>query len=136
MIHPSADLQRAVYAALAANAGLISALGGAKIYDHNPQEVAFPYVVIGRTSNLDWSTSSEDGSEHSMIIHIWSARSDRAEIYQLQQEIRQSLHDVALTTVDHDVVNLRHEFSEVRNDQVAGKLHGIMRFRAILEPKV
>lgn len=136
MIHPSADLQKAIYTALAASSGLVSALGGVKIYDHNPQEAAFPYLVIGRASNLDWSTASEDGSEHLVIIHVWSARSDRGEVYQLQQEIQQSLHDVALLAVDHNVVNLRHEFSEVRNDQAADKLHGIMRFRAVTEPKV
>ena len=136
MIHPSADLQKAIYTALAANANLTAALGGTKIYDHNPQEAAFPYVVIGRASNLDWSTSTEDGGEHVVIIHIWSERSDRMEIYQLQQEVQTSLHDATLMAVDHNVVNLRHEFSDVRSDDASNRMHGIMRFRAVTEPKV
>ncbi len=135
MNHPSADLQKAVYGALAANTTLITALGGTKIFDHIPQKAAFPYLVIGQATDRDWSTSSEDGSEHRMTIHIWSGKSDRQEVYQLQQLVRLDLHDAQLSAQDHHLVNLRHEFSEVRADPRSDALHGIMRFRAITEPK-
>jgi len=136
MMHPSADLQKTVYGTLAANSSLITLLGGTKIYDHHPQKSAFPYLVIGQASNSDWSTSSEDGSEHLLVLHVWSAKSDRQEIYQIQQLIKQSLHDVPLSAIDHHIVNLRFEFSEVRADPQSETLHGITRFRAVTEPKI
>ncbi len=136
MMHPSADLQKAVYTALAANTALITLLGDVKIYDHHPQKATFPYLVIGQASASDWSTASEDGALHSFIIHIWSKRSDRQQVYQLQQQIRQSLHDVPHTAIDHHIVNLRFEYSEIRADPQSDTLHGIMRFRAVSEPKI
>ncbi len=110
MNHPSADLQKAVYSALAANTSLIAALGGTKIFDHIPQKASFPYLVIGQATDRDWSTSSEDGSEHRMTIHIWSEKSNRQQVYQLQQLVRFDLHDAQLSAQDHNVVHLRHEF--------------------------
>lgn len=134
MNHSSADLQKAIYSALVANTSLIAALGGAKIFDHTPQKAVYPYLVIGQASDRDWSTASENGSEHRITIHIWSEKSDRQEIYQIQQLVHSELHDAQLSAQDHHVVNLRHEFSEVRADPQSDTLHGIMRFRAITEP--
>lgn len=135
MIHPAADLQKAVYTALDDNTDLVAALGGAKIYDHNPEKAAFPYIVLGRANSVDWSTSTEDGNEHLITIHIWSKRSARQQIYSIQQLVQESLHDVILTAQDHDIINLRLELSEARRDRESGHMHGIMRFRAVTEPK-
>jgi hypothetical protein len=44
------------------------------------------------------------------------------------------LHDQPLTLVDHDLVNLRHEFSEARPDPDGDTYHGIVRYRAVTEP--
>ena len=40
------DLQTTAYAALAADGPLVALLGGERLYDHVPQNAAFPYVVI------------------------------------------------------------------------------------------
>ena len=61
MTAPAAELQKAVFDALAADAAL-AALVGARIYDHAPANVAFPYVTFGRTSVYDWSTGTESGT--------------------------------------------------------------------------
>ena len=47
----SAALRAAVHDALTGNAGLISVLGGPKIYDEPPREAAFPYVTLGETAS-------------------------------------------------------------------------------------
>jgi hypothetical protein len=44
------------------------------------------------------------------------------------------LHDQPLTLVDHDLVNLRHEFSEARPDPDGDTYRGIVRYRAVTEP--
>ena len=136
MNHPAAELQKAIYGALNANAALIVALSGSKIFDHHPEKVAFPYLVLGRATNTDWSTSSEEGIEHLITIHSWSKKTGRSETWQLQQLIKSSLHDVDLLAQDHFIINLRLEFSEARRDAASGRMHGIMRFRAVTEPKI
>ena len=31
-----------------------------------------PHIVIGDDTESDWSTATEDGSEHAVVIHVWS----------------------------------------------------------------
>ena len=49
----------AVHDALTANAGLLSVLGGPKIYDEPPRGAAFPYVTLGETRINDVSAGGE-----------------------------------------------------------------------------
>src|SRR5690606_31296217 len=79
MTDAAADLQKALFAALAGDAALVSALGGAKVFDHAPAHVAFPYVTFGRTSVHDWSTDAERGAEHLVTLHVWSKARGRME---------------------------------------------------------
>ncbi len=136
MIHPAADLQKSIYTALVNNSALVTVLGGVKIHDHHPEKEAFPYVVLGRATSTDWSTSTESGASHLITVHTWSRNSGRMESYAVQQEITSALHDMPLTAQDHHIVNLRLEFSEARYDPDSGRMHGIMRFSAITEPKI
>jgi hypothetical protein len=43
-------------------------------------------------------------------------------------------NDQTLPLSDHDLVNLRHEFAEVRLDPDGDTFHGIVRYRAVTEP--
>jgi hypothetical protein len=135
MIHPAADLQKAIYSALRANIDLVAALGGIKVFDHNPEKSEFPYIVLGRATSSDWSTSTEGGNEHFLTVHIWSSHAARQEVYSIQQLVKDSLHDTQLVAQDHHIINLRFEFSEIRRDAESRRMHGIMRFRAVTEPK-
>jgi hypothetical protein len=38
---------------------------------------------------------------------------DAPQVHDIIEAIKSTLHDQPLTLVDHDLVNLRHEFSEV-----------------------
>ena len=134
MTSSAADLQRAVFQALSANNDLITALGGLKIYDHATESVDFPYIILGRISSVDWSTVTEDGAEHRLTVHLWSQRSGRVQLFQLQQMVEDTLHDADLPGQDHHIVNLRLEAFEARRDASSNNLHGIMRFRAVTEP--
>ena len=127
-------LQRSIYQALTASPELMSLLGGAHIYVKPPQGAAFPYVTIGQTVNLDWSTGSEDGTEHSLTLHVWSRDGNTQEVYEIIQVIRMVLHNQALLLEDHYLVNLRHEFTEARLDPDGETMHGIVRYRAVTEP--
>ena len=71
---PSAawSLQKAVFAALAADAPLVALLGAARIYDDVPQASDFPYLTFGQSTARDWSTASDDGTEHTITLNIWS----------------------------------------------------------------
>lgn len=134
---PSASfaLQAAVLAALAADADLIARLGTPpRIYDDVPPRPAYPYVTFGQSSDRDWSTGSDAGTEHTLTLHVWSKAAGRKETQAITAAIRSALHDTALTLVEHRLVNLRLEHAEARRDPDGETIHGLVRFRAVTEP--
>ena len=131
----SEDLIVAVFSALQTSDDLTNVLGGAKIFDQLPERVAYPYVVIGRTSATDWSTATEDGEAITFFIHCWSDAPGRSEISSLQHSIETVLDAGLPALADHDLIQLRRQISEIQRDYARGLVHGLMRYRAVLEPK-
>ncbi len=123
----TAELQKAIFAALAD-------LVGARILDHAPANVPFPYITFGRTSVHDWSTGTESGTEQIFTLHVWSRGKGKKEALAIMDQVRETLHDGALALDGYALVNLRLEFSEARYDERNEAHHGLMRFRAVMEP--
>jgi hypothetical protein len=115
MAAPAAELQKAIFSALAADAALVAALGGAHIYDQPPKKAAFPHLTFGRTSVYDWSTGTELDTE------------------QLLEIIRAKLADSLMPLDDREPVRIKPEFFEQRYDEDLAVHHGLLRFRAIAE---
>ena len=136
MTNPGWDLQKAVYQALKADATLASMLGTNWLYDDVPQSADFPYVVIDKMRINDWSTATERGSEHILMLHIWSRYRGKHEVYGIADAIRDALHDVVLTLDDNHLINLTHQYSDQKHDDDGETWHGVMRFRAVTEPVV
>ena len=127
-------LQRGIYDTLSGSTELMSLLGGDRIYTAAPPAAQFPYITLGQTVSLDWSTGTEDGSEHSLTLHVWSQAGGSKEVHEIIEVIRMVLHNQPLALEDHYLVNLRHEFTEARIDSDGETMHGIVRYRAVTEP--
>jgi hypothetical protein len=134
MTNPGWDLQQAVHQTLAADAALTSLLGGAAVHDHVPQHAAFPFVVLDATRIADWSTATEPGAEHQLTLHVWSRYRGKAESYAITDAIRDLLDDAPLLLAENRLVNLRHQFSDLRRDEGGETWHAVLRFRAVTEP--
>ncbi len=135
MTAASADLQKAMFAALTGNAALVALMGGARIFDRAPTDAAFPFVTFGRTSVFDWSTSTEDGLEHLVTLHVWSKAKGRKEAFAVLDAVRRAL-GTPLSLDDQHLVNFRFEFSEVTFDDDISVHHGLLRLRAVTESAV
>ena len=129
----AAELQKSIFAALGAN-GALTALVGPRIFDHAPANVAFPYITFGRTSLYDWSTGTESGTEQLFTVHVWSKGKGKKEALEIMELVRQTLDQAPLDLVGYSLVNLRLEFSEARYDDRNEAHHGLLRFRAVVEP--
>lgn len=127
-------LQRSIYQALTGSSELTSLLGGDRIFSDAPPAAQFPFMTFGQTVTLDWSTGSEDGTEHSVTLHVWSRADGAEEVHEILEATRTALHDQTLALEDHYLVNLRHEFMEARLDPDGETMHGIVRYRAVTEP--
>jgi len=134
MSAPAAELQKAIFAALAADDGLRDILGPGRIHDLAPAGVQFPYITFGRTSIYDWSTDTESGTEQLLTIHVWSKAQGKKETHAIIDRVAACLHDVALAMDGHHLVSLRMEFSEIVYDDDLSVHHGLLRFRAVTEP--
>ena len=55
----SVALRAAVHDALIADAGLVSVLGGPRVYDEAPRGAVFPYVTLGESRIANFSAGSE-----------------------------------------------------------------------------
>lgn len=126
-------LQRSIYAALIGDATLTTLLGGTHVYDHVPRGTGFPYITIGQTTERDWSSGNEEGSEHTLTLHIWSKAAGRKEVQTIMAAVRTRLHDQTLALAGYRLVNIRHEFSDLRRETDGETLRGLMRFRAVTE---
>ncbi|MCB1522111.1 MAG: DUF3168 domain-containing protein [Hyphomicrobiaceae bacterium] len=133
MTSASLDLQKSLYLAVKSDAAITSLLGGPKIFDDVPQRTDYPYITFGQSLVRDWSTGGEDGHEHLVTLHVWSRAAGRKEASEILAAIESALHDQALTLADHHLVNLRHEYSDVRRDPDGETFHGLARFRAVTE---
>ena len=131
---PTWPLQQAVFAALGADAQLTALLGPGRIFDDVPQGTPLPYVTLGRMTAQDWSTGSEDGTEHVFTVHVWSGAAGKKQAHEVLGAIRAALHDQPLAVAGHRLVNLRHEQSEIRRDADGETVRGTARFRALTEP--
>ena len=127
-------LQRSIYQALTSSSDLTSLLGGARIYDDPPQAASYPFVTLGQSMIRDWSTGTEDGVEHILTLHVWSRAGGKKQVFDVIEAIKDVLHDQPLLLADHYLINLRHEFSEARQDPDGDTFHGIVRYRAVTEP--
>ncbi len=129
-------LQKGLYQALQADPALIALLGAPRIYDDAPQNAQFPYVTLSQTQIRDWSTGTETGAEHTVTLHVWSRSRGKKQAFEVLAAIQALLHDQTLPLENHRLVNMRHEFSQVRRDPDGETYHGIARFRAVTEPVI
>ncbi len=131
--NPGWDLQKAVRDTLLADAALDALIGG-RIHDAAPQDAAFPYAIIGETRMNDWSTGTEDGTEHLLTLNVWSRHEGKREAYAIADAIRNALDDASLTLEDNRLVNLTHQYSDLRRDGDGRTWRAVLRFRAVTEP--
>ncbi|MBK9077729.1 MAG: DUF3168 domain-containing protein [Hyphomicrobium sp.] len=134
MAGASFALQKAVFETLTAHAGVTSVLGGPRVYDEVPPRADFPYLTFGQTTERDWSTGTEGGSEHILTLHVWSRARGRKETDDVMAATEAALHDAVLTLDGHRLINLRHESSDARREADGETYHGVARYRAVTEP--
>lgn len=127
------SLRKALHAALAADAALAALLGGARIHDEAPRGAEPPYLTFGDARARDWSTGTDKGAEHALVIDVWTEhRGGRASML-IAARVEALLHDAALTLEGHRLVNLRFEQAEARREAQGRFSRASLRFRAVTE---
>ena len=127
-------LQQAVYGALTGDAAVQALLGNpARVFDHVPQDSAFPYVVVGEATSGPFDTKTEDGLDQTLTIHTWSRYRGLKETKEIMAAVADALDDQALAVSGHDLVLLRLTFGATVLDPDGLTRHGVQRFRAVTQ---
>ena len=131
---PGLSVQQAARASLLARASLTSLLGGAHIFDEVPRGANPPYVVFIGIETRDWSVVDQEAHEHFITIEVMTNARSRALAQNVTAEIELGLDNAALILMDHQLVNLRHIFSNVTRSISTSNYGAVLRFRAATEP--
>jgi Protein of unknown function (DUF3168) len=126
-------LQKAVHVALTSAAPLTVLMGGVRVFDDVPRNTAYPYVTHGESVVRDWSTSTDEGHEHCVSVHVWSQGAGRKQAHEILGLIERTLDGQALALDGHRLISLQHEHSEVRRESDGETWRGLLRLRATTE---
>ena len=126
-------LQKALYAHLAADAGVLAELGDPpRIHDEAPPGAALPHVVLGEGSARP-VPGLDGGVEHEIRLLVHSRHQGRREVKRIIDVLHDALHDAAFAVEGASLVNIRHVFSDVFRRSDDGTYLGVARFRAVTQ---
>lgn len=131
----SGTLEQAILSFLKSDSALIGLLGGMRLYDEPKRNARFPYLTLITSYSRDWSTGTEAGEEHRILITIWTAANDRSRQQEILARLRTLLGAFEPEMTDHALVNFLIERVELRPDRKNHLLQGVMQIRAVTEPK-
>ncbi len=121
---PLLSLQKAVYDRLKAKLTT-------PVYDNVPDNAKIPYITIGETTALNWSTKIEAGQEITHTLHIFSQYPGMKEILELTDQVIQALTHAPLDLKSDGFQSIVHslDMNETFRDPDAVTRHGVLRFR-------
>lgn len=138
MSHENALLISTI-AALKADAtltSLISAYAGSpSIFTHVPQDLgeAYPWVSIFGMDSNQFDNDATLGFEGTITVHSWDDSRDMSKINAIKLAIYDILHNNTLTITGYASVEYCQEFTTTLRDPDGITLHGVQRFRFILQ---
>jgi hypothetical protein len=129
-------LQQAIFATLCASDEIKDVAGDPpRVFDAPPRGVAFPYIVIGDDTQSDWSTATDVGSEHALVIHVWSRADGHKEAKLVANAVRDALDGAALAVTSQALIDIRYLETSFTRETDGETIHAALRFRAVMEPQ-
>lgn len=100
--------------------------------DDSGDNTAFPYVVIGEDSLVEFGDDTMTGADAEVVIHVWSRHAGRKEVKELQAQIFDALHQQEIVLAGYQQVLLLWESSDSFLDVDGKTRQGISRFRYVI----
>jgi hypothetical protein len=126
------ELQQAVNARLSGFAALTAiAVGG--IHDHAPQDVEFPYVIIGENIATPADTDTTVNTDQTATVHTWSRYRGLSEIKRMQQATYDALHRNPLTVAGAVYIDCSVILEENFLEPDGLTRHGVQRFMFLID---
>lgn len=131
----SAELQKAIYDALVADAG-VTALVSGRIHDMPPPGVRFPFVSFGPSDTVDEDADCIDARMEVVQLDIWSrAKDGRVEAKRIVDAVKTALHRTAPVMAVNALVGLRVVLTRILDDPDGITVHGVVQVEAHVEER-
>ncbi|MEV6471604.1 DUF3168 domain-containing protein [Streptomyces sp. NPDC051657] len=126
-------IQRAMYAVLTGDSTLGDLIAG--VYDYLPEDVPYPFVVIGEATEIPDNSHDRYGRQTVVTLHGWDQYRGYARVQQIGARLVALLDHRPLTLDGLDHVATRFEFSQTLTDPTPpGNIrHLVQRFRVVTE---
>lgn len=128
------ELRMALRERLLSDAGLSASLAGDKVYDEASPNAQTPYITLSNIVSRDWSTSTESGAQHAIILEIWSTYRGSAEALTLAGHVTRAVEDAPLSLSTHALISLGVQSIETMREAKGRFARVRMRLRAVTEP--
>lgn len=119
----------------ALQAAIFNALDGVPgmppVYDDVPENVPFPYVVIGDDVSAAFDDDCGSGADSMVTIHVWSTYPGRAEAKQILDLIARTLHRSNLVIAGNVTITIDADYQMTLLDPDGVTRHGVIRFRVL-----
>ncbi|EUB95253.1 Protein of unknown function DUF3168 [Rhizobium sp. CF080] len=126
-------LLRAIHQTLTNDAALTAIVGADGIRDRLLPRAKLPCVVFGEMETRDFSTATEAGEEHLLVLEIWSDGEGRRQVQEIAGLAHSMLHDAGLALEGAALVSLLQVSMRTRREPKTKFYLGEMRFRAVTE---
>ncbi len=128
MRSPVLPLQKAIY-------DRISGETSFHVFDNHPESEAFPYVVLGEISAVDWSDKSKPGQSVNMTIHFWSRYPGKKETAEMMDAVTAALSYPWFPSLGASFNPVFHEMelSEIFRDIDGLTFHGVLKWKYLIE---
>ena len=131
---PSLALQKAIVAALKADAG-VNAIVAGRIYDAVPGSAVKPYISFGAFQLLPEHGDCLDGGEAFVTLDAWAAGPDTVQVKQLGTAVARALDMAPITLASPQrLVEMSIEQTQYMRDPDGLTAHGIITVHAYTEP--
>lgn len=126
-------LQKALYAHLAADEGVIAELGDPpRLHDEAPPDAAFPHVILGEGQTRPLP-GVDGGIEHDIRLLVHSRHQGRRDVRRLIDVLHDALHDADFPIDGAHLVSIRFVFGDIFKRSDDGTYLGVVRFRAVTQ---
>ena len=129
-------LEQSIFSLLDGDTTLVGLLGGARFHASPPRDSALPYVTVGTAYSRDWSTGTERGEEHRVLLSVWAATNRRQELDQIADRLNALVAEPQLQLTGHALVNWQIERYETRPHRKDRLIQGLFQIRAVTEHSI
>jgi len=130
MSDPALPLQAAYVTRLKSQVAAVAS----RVYDRAPQDVVFPFLQIGDIQTISDGADCLDATEVYVTLHVWSRAIGQVEARTLAAAARTALHEWLPTLTGYRCVEHVHQGTITLDDPDGITSHGVLTFRALIDP--